>query len=159
MAQLLFDEIDCHILEVIQAEGRLTNLDLADRVGLSPSPCLRRLRRLEEQGIIEGYSARLNREKLGLGVTTFVSVNIARHHDTDAEDFMAAVRRIPEVVSCYVTSGESDFLLQVVVPDLEAYRKFAMEKLIRVTGVKDIRSSFVIQTVKDGAPLPVPPVR
>jgi|SRR5215813_2523317 len=153
MAQSKLDEIDRHILEVLQVDGRLTNLELAERVGLSPSPCLRRLRRLEQQGIIEGYSARLNRERLGLGVTAFVSVNIERHHDADAEGFMKAIRRIPEVVSCYVTSGESDFLLQIFVPDLEAYRKFAMEKLIRVSGVKDIRSSFVIQTVKESAPL------
>ena len=82
-----------------------------------------------------------------------MSVNIERHHDADAEGFMKAIRRIPEVVSCYVTSGESDFLLQIFVPDLKAYRKFAMEKLIRVSGVKDIRSSFVIQTVKELAPL------
>ena len=149
------DSIDVQILDVLQKEGRLTNLELADRVGLSPSPCLRRVRRLEEEGYIEGYSARLSLKKVGLGVTAFVRVNIERHRDADAEVFLRAVKKIPEIISCYITSGESDFLLQVVVTDLEGYRLFALEKLIRVPGVKDIRSSFVIGSVKELAPLPL----
>jgi Lrp/AsnC family leucine-responsive transcriptional regulator len=117
------------------------------------------VRRLEEEGVISGYAARLDRDRVGLGVTAFVSVNIERHHDTDVDQFMKAVAALPEVIACYVTSGESDFLLHVVVADLTAYRRFAMDRLVRVAGVKDIRSSFVIGTVKEGGALPLPRTR
>ena len=156
MVQPILDSIDTNILESLQTNGRLTNLELAERVGLSPSPCLRRVRRLEEDGIIEGYRACLNRERMGFGVVAFVRVNIERHRDADAELFMKEVSMLPEVLSCYVTSGESDFLLQVVVADLSGFQQFALKKLIRVPGVKDIRSSFVLGTVKEGYTLPIP---
>lgn len=151
----MLDSIDLRILRALQADGRLTNLELAARVGLSAAPCLRRVRRLEEAGVIAGYAARLDRDRLGLGVTAFVRVNIERHHDTDVDQFMKAVADLTEVTDCYVTSGESDFLLHVVVADLSAYRRFAMDQLLRVPGVKDIRSSFVIGTVKEGGTLPL----
>jgi Lrp/AsnC family transcriptional regulator, leucine-responsive regulatory protein len=122
----------------------------------SPSPCLRRLRRLENEGLVAGYHALLNREAIGLGVTAFVRVNIKRHRGGAAEAFTKAVTKLPEVISCYITSGESDFLLHVVVPDLPAYREFALEKLMRVPGIKDMCSSFVVSTLKEAAPLPIP---
>ena len=156
MPTTLLDEIDIRILVTLQSHARLTNLELAERVGLSASPCLRRVRRLEEDGFIEGYAARLNREKIGLGVVAFVRVNIERHTNADANAFIKAVSKLPEVIACYITSGESDFLLHVVVKDLAAYRYFALEKLTRVRGVRDLRSSFVIGTVKEGALLPLP---
>jgi Lrp/AsnC family leucine-responsive transcriptional regulator len=149
------DAIDVHILQELQAHGRLTNLELADRVGLSSSPCLRRLRRLEEEGWIEGYSAKINQRKIGLGVTAFVSVNIERHQNTDAEAFMKSISKLPEVIASYIISGQSDFLLLVVVRDLDAYREFTLEKLLKVPGVKDIRSAFAIGTVKPLSPLPL----
>jgi len=152
----LLDALDIRILATLQSDARLTNLELAERVGLSASPCLRRVRRLEEDRFIEGYAARLNREKIGLGIVAFVRVNIERHSNTDANAFMKAVSKLPEVIACYITSGESDFLLHVVVKDLAAYRCFAVEKLARVPGVRDMRSSFVIGTVKEGALLPLP---
>ncbi len=150
------DSIDVHLLEVLQKEAHLTNLQLAARVGLSSSPCLRRVRRLEEGGWIQGYSVKINQKKVGLGVTAFVDVNIERHHDTDVQAFMQSIGELPEVIACYIISGQSDFLLQVVVRDLEAYRVFTLEKLLRVPGVKDIRSSFAIGTVKELSPLPLP---
>ncbi len=156
MLTTLLDALDIRILATLQAQARLTNLELAERVGLSASPCLRRVRRLEEDGFIEGYAARLNREKIGLGVVAFVRVNIERHTNSDANAFIKAVSKLPEVIACYITSGESDFLLHVVVEDLAAYRSFALEKVTRVPGVRDIRSSFVIGTVKEGALLPLP---
>ena len=156
MPMTLLDELDIRILASLQSHVRLTNLELAERVGLSASPCLRRVRRLEEEGFIEGYAARLNREKIGLDVVAFVRVNIERHTNTDANAFMKTVSKLPEVIACYITSGESDFLLHVVVKDLAAYRSFALEKLTRVPGVRDVRSSFVIGTVKEGALLPLP---
>ena len=156
LAITLLDSIDIRILDALQTNGRLTNLELAARVGLSAAPCLRRVRRLEDDGVIAGYTARLDRDRLGLGVTAFVRVNIERHHDADVDQFMKAVADLPEVTDCYVTSGESDFLLHVVVADLAAYRRFAMDRLLRVPGVKDIRSSFVIGIVKEGGALPLP---
>lgn len=149
------DAIDRRILVALQSEGRLTNLELADRVGLSPSPCLRRVRRLEEEGMIEGYGARLNRQKIGLGLTVFITVNMERNRDVDAAKFRDAVLAMPEVVSCYITSGDHDFLLQVVIPDLTEYRRFALDKLPKVPGVQSIHSSFAIDVVKENVPLPL----
>lgn len=149
------DRYDRKILDELQGDGRLTNLELADRAGLSASPCLRRVRALEQSGIIKGYAAQLDRKKIGLGMTVFVAVHIERHRDVDAEEFRKAILASPEVIACYITSGDYDFLLHVVTPDLEAYRRFSLEKLIRIHGVKGIYSSFVIDTVKEGVPLPL----
>ena len=149
------DAIDCRILATLQLDGRLTNVELADRIGLSPSPCLRRVRRLESTGLIEGYGARLNRQKIGLGLTAFVTVNMEKQREVDAAKFREAVLGMPEVISCYVTSGSHDFLLQVVVPDLAHFRRFAMERLPKVPGLHSIQSSFAIDVVKENVPLPV----
>ena len=155
MPTWILDAIDRRILTVLQGEGRLTNVELAERVGLSPSPCLRRVRRLESVGVIEGYGARLNRQKVGLGLTAFVSVSMERQRDIDATKFRSAILAMPEVVSCHSTSGDHDFLLQIVVPGLVEYRQFALEELPRVPGVQSIHSSFAIDIVKDNVPLPL----
>lgn len=155
MPTIAVDGYDRRILEALQTNGRLTNLELADRVGLSPSPCLRRVRALEAAGLIKGYGARLDRKKIGLGMTVFVAVNIELHREIEAIKFRDTLAMFPEVVSCYITSGDYDFLLQVVVPDLDAFREFSLERLIKVPGVKGIHSSFVIETVKEGAPFPL----
>lgn len=149
------DAIDRRILAALQKDGRLTNLELAERVGLSPSPCLRRLRRLEDLKVIEGFGARLNRQKVGLGLTAFVAVSMERHREEDAIRFREAVLGMSEVVSCYFTSGDHDFLLEVVVPGLVEYRRFSMETLPRVPGIKSIHSSFAVDTIKDNVPLPL----
>jgi Lrp/AsnC family transcriptional regulator, leucine-responsive regulatory protein len=149
------DRYDRKILEALQSDSRLTNLELADRAGLSASPCLRRVRSLEATGIIKGYGAKLDLKKIGLGMTVFVAVNIERHRDVEAVQFREAVLAFPEVISCYITSGDYDFLLHVVTPDLDRYREFSLEKLIRLQGVKSIHSSFVIDTIKDAAPFPL----
>lgn len=149
------DAIDQRILENLQASARLTNLELAERAGISPSPCLRRVRNLEAMGIIEGYAAKLNRQRIGLGLTAFIAVNIDRHSDAEDHALKAFVRDQPEVIACYVTSGADDFLLEVVVPDLPAFKTFTLEHLLRVPGVKDIRSSFAIDTIKENAPLAI----
>jgi Lrp/AsnC family leucine-responsive transcriptional regulator len=149
------DEIDRHILELLQDDARLTNIELADKVGLTPSPCLRRLRQLEESNVIYSYRAVLNRVEVGLGLTVFVNIKVERHHDTEANAFREAVRSLPEVVSCHLISGDSDFLLQVVVPDLAGYEKFLVGTLLKLPSVKDIRSNFAIQTIKAHAPLPL----
>lgn len=154
-AEMKLDAIDRRILAALQRDGRLTNVELAEEVGLSPSPCLRRVRLLEAGGVIGGYAAALDRKAIGLGLTVFVGVKVERHHDQEARAFREAVVSLPEVVSCHLVSGEADFLLQVVVPDLAAYERFLLGTLLRLPGVSDIRSNFAIQTVKDGAPLPL----
>lgn len=149
------DAIDRRILQALQEDGRLSNVDLAARIGLSPSPCLRRVRALEEAGAIRGYRATLDRESLGLGLTVFVGIKVARHNEEPATAFREAVRALPQVVSCHLVSGEADFLLQVVVPDLAAYERFLLDTLLRLPWVADIRSNFAIQTVKGDSPLPL----
>jgi Lrp/AsnC family transcriptional regulator, leucine-responsive regulatory protein len=150
-----FDEIDRHILELLQDDARLTNIELADKVGLTPSPCLRRLKQLEQGNVINRYRAILNRVEVGLGLTVFVNIKVERHHDTEANAFREAVRSLPEVVSCHLISGDSDFLLQVVLPDLAGYETFLVGTLLKLPSVKDIRSNFAIQTIKAHAPLPL----
>jgi Lrp/AsnC family leucine-responsive transcriptional regulator len=155
MPSFSMDEIDRRILSVLQSDARISNVLLADQVGLSPSPCLRRVRLLEEEGVIEGYGARVNRQKVGLGLTAFVTVNIHSHGEDTPAKFKDAARAMPEIVSCHTTSGDHDFLLQAVVPDLEVYRQF-VDRLIRAPGVRNIRSSFAYETVKEAGLLPLP---
>jgi Lrp/AsnC family leucine-responsive transcriptional regulator len=154
MPNLELDLIDRRILDQLQRAGRITNLELAQRVGLSASPCLRRLKQLESERVVKSYIAQLDREKVGLGLTSFVAVKL-RNHSAEAAGFRKAMLHMPEVTACYITSGGHDFLLQVVVPDLAAYRGFVLDKLIQLGAVSEIHSSFVIDTVKEDAPLPL----
>ncbi len=155
MPKLKLDAIDRRILAALQRDARLTNVELAEEIGLSPSPCLRRVRLLEEAGVIGGYHATLNRNEIGLGLTVFVGIKVERHRDAQATAFRDAVRALSEVVSCHLVSGEADFLLQVVVPDLAGYERFLLGTLLKLPGVSDIRSNFAIQTVKAQGPLPL----
>jgi Lrp/AsnC family leucine-responsive transcriptional regulator len=155
MPKLKLDAIDRRILSALQRDARLTNVQLADEVGLSPSPCLRRVRMLEEAGVITGYHADLSRAGIGLGLTVFVGIKVERHRDEAAGAFREAVRQLPEVVSCHLVSGDADFLLQVVVPDLAGYERLLLDTLLKLPGVSDIRSNFAIQTVKARAPMPL----
>lgn len=150
-----FDRYDRSILAALQRDGRLSNVELAEEIGLSASPCLRRVRLLEEAGVIRGYQAIVDAEALGLGLTVFVGVKVERHHEVEAEKFRATVLALPEVVSAFLVSGESDFLLHVVVPDLRGYEQFLTEALLRLPGVKDIRSNFAIKPIKPQGPLPL----
>jgi Lrp/AsnC family transcriptional regulator, leucine-responsive regulatory protein len=149
------DAIDCRIIGTLQEDGRLSNVELADRIGLSPSPCLRRVRRLERDGYIEGYRAVLQRSRIGLGLTVFVGVKIDAHADPRADAFQDAIVAMPEVVACHMVSGEIDYLLEVVVPDLERYQRFLLGKLLELPIVKEMRSNIAIQTLKATAPLPL----
>lgn len=149
------DALDRRILAALQRDSRLSNVDLAAEVGLSPSPCLRRVRILEDAGVITGYRAILDRDRIGLGLTVFVGIKVDRHDDAHATAFRQAAAALPEVVSCHMVSGESDFLLQIVLKDLAAYERMLLDKLLKLPGVKDIRSSFVLNTVKSAAPLPL----
>lgn len=149
------DAYDHRILAALQRDGRLSNVQLAETIGLSPSPCLRRVRLLEEAGVIRRYGADLDRDQVGLGLTVFVGIKVERHHEEQAEAFRRAVVDLPEVISVHLVSGESDFLLQVVVPDLRAYEHFLTSTLLKLPGVSDIRSNFAISTLKESAPLPL----
>lgn len=149
------DSYDREILASLQRDGRLTNVQLADEIGLSASPCLRRVRNLEDGGVILGYQANLDAEAIGLGLTVFVGVKVERHHEVEAEKFRATVVELPQVISAFLVSGESDFLLHVVVPDLRSYERFLTEVLLRLPGVRDIRSNFAIKSIKPPGPLPL----
>ncbi|HEY1395291.1 Lrp/AsnC family transcriptional regulator [Roseateles chitinivorans] len=155
MPMLKLDNLDRRILAALQRDARLTNVQLAEEVGLSPSPCLRRVRLLEEAGVIRGYHANLDRAGVGLGLTVFVGVRVERHQDVTSTAFREAVAQLPEVVSCHLVSGESDFLLQVVVTDLPAYEQFLLGVLLKLPGVSDIRSNFAIATVKAQTEMPL----
>ena len=149
------DRVDRRLLEILQREGRLSNAALAERVHLSPSPCLRRVKALEEDGVIEGYRAVVGREAVGLGLTVFVEIKVEGHSDRLAEEIEAAVNAMPEVVACHIVSGAADFLLEVVVPDLRAYERLLLGSLLKLPAVLDVRSNFAIRTVKAPAPLPL----
>lgn len=151
----ILDDFDRRILAALQVEGRLSNADLAGRIGLSATPCLRRVKALEQAGTITGYRAELHRGHVGLGLTVMVGVKVDGHRDDSATAIQEAFRAMPEVISCHLVSGEADFLLEVVVPDLQGYETFLLGTLLKLPMVKDVRSSFVIRTVKDRAPLPV----
>jgi Lrp/AsnC family leucine-responsive transcriptional regulator len=153
------DTIDCRIVAALQEDGRLTNIDLADRVGLSPSPCLRRVKRLERDGYIEAYRAVLRRERVGLGFSVFVGVKIDGHANDKAMAFEKAVVAMPEIVACHLVSGDADYFLEIVVPDLDHYRRFLIEKLLELPIVREVRSNIAIQTLKAGAPLPLSHLR
>ena len=152
----LLDAIDVRILEILQKDGRLTNLDLAERVGLSPSPCLRRLRRLEDDGYISGYGARVDRNKVGLGLTAFISVKVLKHGETNLDQVRKAINSMPEIIACYVMSGQHDLLLHVLTADLDEFRSFTLDKLLKkVPAIHEMNSSFVIETLKENAILPI----
>lgn len=155
MPILSLDAIDMRILSVLQWNGRLSNVDLAVEVGLSPSPCLRRVRLLEEGGYISGYRAMLGRESLGLGLTVFVGIKVERHDDESASALENKIDSMPEVVACHLVSGESDYLLEVVVPDLVSYERFLRNTLLKLPMVRDITSNFAIHRVKSESPLPL----
>ena len=142
------DDIDKRIVAVLQAEGRLPMVDLADRVGLSATPCQRRVKRLEEEGVIDRYAALVSPSSVGLALQALVQVTLDDHSERTVAAFEAAIRARPEVVACYAVTGDMDFLLHVLAPDLASFSEFAMKALLRMPGVRGTRSSFIMQAVK-----------
>ncbi len=149
------DRTDRRILEVLQQNGRIPNVELAKNVALSPSPCLRRLQRLEEDGVIDHYTAILNPAKLGLTLLAFINVSLDKRAGEGTDSFKAAVQSWPEVTECYAMTGEMDYLLRVLVTDLQHFSRFVMDKLLRHPGVLDVKSSFALEEVKRTTVLPV----
>jgi len=155
MPQKELDAIDRRILGHLQDNARISNVDLAARVGISPSPCWRRVRDLEASGVIASYVTLVDPASIGLRVSVFVSVSLEKQVEPALEVFQNAIRGRPEVMECYLMTGESDFLLRVVVPDLMAYERFLMEHLTRVPGIASIKSSFALKQVKYRTALPL----
>ncbi|MBK1707303.1 Lrp/AsnC family transcriptional regulator [Halochromatium glycolicum] len=150
------DRYDRHILEVLQADGRISNQELADRIGLSPSPCLRRVRALEEAGIIAGYRALVDAKKLGLSLIAFVNISMDRHTPERFANFDATVSALPEVLECSLVTGrDADYQLKIIVRDMEAYQDLLLHKITRIDGVSGVHSSFVLRQVVERTALPV----
>lgn len=155
MPYIDLDAIDLRILNALQSDGRLTNQELADQVGLSPSPCLRRVRMLEEAGVIARYVAVLDQQSVGLPVSVFVSIKLESQREEALDRFAKAIARWPEVLECYLMTGPRDYLLRVVVADLAAYERFLKQKLTRLSGIGSIESSFALEQVKYTNVLPL----
>jgi DNA-binding Lrp family transcriptional regulator len=151
------DDIDRAILGRLQDDARRSNVELAAAVGLSPSPCLRRVRRLEEDGVIRRIVALVDPAAVGLGVDVVVQVSLEKQAEQALERFEAAVQARPEVMECYLMTGDADYLLRVVVPDLPAFERFLMDHLTRIPGVASIKSSFALKQIKYGTALPLEP--
>lgn len=150
------DQYDRRILETLQEEGRISNQDLAERIGLSPSPCLRRVRALEESGLIVGYRALLDARKLGLTLMALIHISMDRHTPERFTRFDAAVSALPEVLECLLITGqEADYQLKVVVRDMEAYQALLLNKITRIEGVSGVHSSFVLRRIVDRTTLPL----
>jgi Lrp/AsnC family leucine-responsive transcriptional regulator len=171
MANIEMDAIDRRILAILQADGRLSNQEIAERVNLSPSPCLRRIRRLEESGIIRGYVALLDAQRLGLDLLAYVNVRLEKRSvpttsprsdgtpvrvgTTHAELFRAAVQSWPEVVACHAMTGDMDYLLRVQVEDMAHFSRFVQDRLLHHPSVIDVKSSFSLETFKETTALPI----
>lgn len=151
----MLDKFDLTILDELQRDGRLTNAELAQRVGLSAAPCWRRVRALEEAGYIRGYHADIDRQKIGLGVLAFVRLDADRNSGDVTRELEEAIRKIPEVISCHYISGAGTFELQVVAQDLDTFSRFARTVLINLPNVKDLHTSFSLGEVKESRALPL----
>ncbi len=165
MAKIELDKTDRKILGILQTDGRLSNQDVAEQVSLSPSPCLRRIKRLEDAGVIKQYVALLDPDKIGLGLLAYVNVRLEKHSEgssggratgaTPRGDFALSVANWPEVVACYAMTGEMDYLLRVHVEDMDHFSRFMMATLLRHPAVLDVKSSFALQRIKDTTALPL----
>lgn len=150
------DAIDLRILSTLQANAKISNVELANRVHLSPSPCLARVRALERRGTIRHYVTLLDPLRIGLSVSVFIQITLEKHARKSIELFESAIRERPEVMECYLMSGDADYLLRVVVPDVQALERFIFDKLTPIPGIASIRSSFALKQVKYETALPLP---
>lgn len=149
------DKTDLKILQILQKDSRTTNIELADQISMSASPCWRRVKRLEDEKIIQGYGVQLDRKKLGLGVMVFIRVSIDRHSEAEAIKFEEEVMQLENVVACYSIGGDADFLLQVVSHDLDTYAEFSMATIRRLPGIKEMQSMFTLKEIKPFQGFPV----
>lgn len=155
MTNIELDTIDRRILDQLQRNGRISNVELAGLVGLSPSPCLRRVRDLEDAGVIDRYAAILDQGAAGFSLSVFVQVTLERQIEAALEAFERVIAERPEVMECYLMTGDADYLLRIVVPDVAAYETFLKNHLIRIQGISSIKSSFALNRVKYETALPL----
>lgn len=151
------DQIDRKIVRALQHDGRMTITELAEQVGLSPTPCARRLDRLQRDGVITGYAAQVDPEQLGFGVTIFISVELEKQDRNAIDAFEKAIRRCDEVMECYLMTGSRDVLLRVAVQDLKAFDAFLESRLMKIAGIRNLRSNFALRTMIKRGALPIPP--
>lgn len=147
------DRTDHAILALLQADGRMTHAAIAEQIHLSPSACLRRVKRLEEVGVISGYHARLDRDLLGVGTTVFVEISLDGQQENQLDEFEAAVLQVPEILSCHLMAGDADYLLQVVAADVADYERIHRTAMARLPHVAKVRSSFALRAVTERAPI------
>lgn len=155
LSKSVLDRTDLRLLAELQRDGRATNIEIASRVGLSASACLRRIQRLEADHVIAGYAALVDPKAVGLGLQAFVRVQLEKHGQAEVERFTDRVQSWNEVVACHALTGDMDYLLHVVVSDLEHFSRFLLDKLLNQSGVADVNSSFVLRTVKQTRELPL----
>lgn len=150
------DRYDQMILDILQHNGRITNQELAEAIKLSPSPCLRRVRQMEEDGLIDGYVALLNAKKLGLTLMAFIGISMDRHTPERFETLESTLAGYPEVLECHLITGQdADYLLKVIVKDMDAYQQFLLNKLTRIEGVSGVHTSFVMKSAINSTAVPV----
>jgi len=159
MSSAPVDKMDAKILHLLAQDGRMSWRDLADRIGLSLTPTLRRVRRLEEAGIISGYSARFDEQRLGFGITMYVMVTLEKQTEETLKVFERRVADVPEIMSCYLMTGEADYILRIVVSDLQSYQRFMLDVLTRIPGVSRIQSALAIKPVFQRNAPPIPKTR
>lgn len=150
------DAAERQILDILQRDGRIANVDLAEKIGLSESPTYRRVKQLEASGVIEGYQAVVSQRALGLDVTAFVQVTMEKQPDRATEEFREAVRAEPSIVECFATSGSHDYLMKVVAGSIDDFSTLCMEKILKFPGVLHVESSFSLKQIKDSRVLPIP---
>ena len=150
------DKIDRNILEILQANAKITNAQLAIEIGLSPAPTLERVKKLEKRGVISSYHAKLDTAKLGIGVTTFVLVSLKAHSKKHLEHFVNFINLIPEVIECHHITGSGDFILKIISKDINAYQSLMLEKVSDIEGVDNLQSMIVLSTFKDSKVMPIP---
>ena len=156
MNAVTLDRLDAKILQLLSQDGRISWRDLAERIGLSLTPTLRRIRRLEKEGLISGYSARIDEQRLGFGITMYVLVTLERQTEETLKVFERRIADVPEVMSCYLMTGDADYILRIVVSDLQSYQRFMLDVLTRIPGVSRIQSSLAIKPVFQRAAPPIP---
>ena len=149
------DRTDGKILDILQREGRISNQQLADRVGISTAACWRRVRALEDSGMIDGYHAHLNRNELGLALCAFVHISLSRHQKQSTIDFESAVLKRPEVLECFATTGSADFILRVVTSDIQSFDAFLEDFLFNLNGIAQVHSNIALRELKFGTTLPL----
>jgi Lrp/AsnC family leucine-responsive transcriptional regulator len=159
MPRATLDRTDRRILEQLQQDGRMANAELAERISLSPSPCLRRVRALEEAGVIRQYVALVDPARVGLGLLAYVVVKLEKRGKMPVDEFSRAVQGWPEVVACYAMTGDMDYLLRVHVEDLEHFSRFVLDRLLKQPVVIDVKSNFVLERIKDTTALPLAHLR